>query len=75
MTWATLLPIIIQYGLPVAEAIWAKAAAGKDPTAQDWTDLTALTARTAKSRVVVLLLNNGIDPTSEKGITLLALAA
>ena len=75
MSWATWIPVIIQYGLPVAQKLWEKATSGKDPTAEDWAELTTMSKDTAQSRTVIVLLQNGIDPTSDKGKAILALAA
>jgi hypothetical protein len=75
MTWALAIPLIEQIGLPALIKLWTLATSGKDPTAADWTDLTALTLRHAQSRMLLALVTAGIDPASDKGKMFLALAA
>ncbi len=70
--WATLIPVIAQYGIPFAESLWTKWTSGKDPTAQDWADLKALAGQTAKSQMLAALGRAGIDPASPQGVALLA---
>lgn len=73
--WATLLPVILQYGIPVAEKLWTLISANAAPTQADWDNLRALTTQDAKSKMLEALLKNGIDPTSDAGKSLLALAS
>lgn len=73
--WLTLLPVIIQYGLPFAESLYNKIASGSAPTPQDFADLRTLASANAKSVMTVQLVAQGVDPTSAKGVALLALAA
>ena len=75
MGWEALIPIIAQYGLPLAEMLWTKWASGNPPTQSDWNDLKAAAQQTARDRMVKILLDNGIDPASEQGKTFLALAS
>jgi hypothetical protein len=74
MSWATLIPIIVQYGLPVAEAIFKKWNAGTVPTQADFDELRLLAGQTAIDRVKLALATAGIAEDSEQGKTLLALA-
>lgn len=75
MGWAQLIPIIAQYGLPLAEMLWSKFQSGNAPTQQDWDDLRAAAYQTAKDRMTKMLLDNGIDPASEQGKLFLDLAS
>ena len=73
MTWAALIPIIIQFGLPVAEKLWTLITSNAAPTADDWTALKALGATTRKQDMIAALMQSGIDPTSPQGLAFLAL--
>ena len=73
MTWAALLPVIITYGLPVAEKLFALITSNSAPTAEDWVALKALGLTTRKQDMIASLLRNGIDPLSAQGQALLAL--
>lgn len=75
MTWGQAIPIIAQYGLPVAEALWRKWESGQNPTNDDWKELNTLVARQAQDRMLAALQRAGIDPQSEKGKEFLALAS
>lgn len=73
MTWVALIPVILQYGLPVAEKLWALWSSGGTPTQDDWNALKALGLTTRKQDITNALIRNGIDPTSPQGVALLAL--
>lgn len=70
--WATLIPIIAQYGLPFAESLWNKWTSGANPTAQDWADLTALAQNTARSQMLAALQRANIPVTDPHAVALLA---
>ncbi len=72
MPWATLIPIIAQFGLPFAEKIWTLWASGNNPTAQDWLDLKALAQQTALSQMKAALARAGIPETDPHAVALLA---
>jgi len=73
--WLTLLPVLLQYGLPFAESLFNKIQSGAAPTAQDFTELRTLASANAKQVMTAQLIAQGVDPTSAKGIALLALAS
>lgn len=73
--WAALIPVIVQFGLPLAEKLWGLWTTGAAPTQADWDALKVLGKENAKSRMLLSLINNGIDPTSPQGVALLALVA
>ena len=73
MTWAVLIPVIIQYGLPVAEKLFQLWTSNATPTQDDWNALKALGLSTRKQDLTASLIRNGIDPTSPQGVALLAL--
>ena len=75
MSMAALLPIILTYGLPVAEKLWALITSNVAVTQNDWDNLKAFGATTRKQDMIASLLRNGIDPTSAQGQALLALVA
>ena len=75
MTWVALLPIIIQYGLPVAEKLFQLWSSNAVPTQADWDALKALGVSTRKQDMTAALIRNGIDPASPQGQALLALIA
>ena len=73
--WLTLLPVILQYGLPFAESLFQKISTGAPPTAQDFADLRTLAEVNAKGVMTSQLISQGIDPASPKGVALLALVS
>jgi hypothetical protein len=73
MTWAVLLPLLVQYGLPVVEKLWQLAASNAPVAQSDWDALKALGTATRRQDMIASLLRNGVDPTSPQGQALLAL--
>jgi len=73
MTWAALIPIILQYGLAVAEKLFQLWSSNATPTQADWDALKALGSTTRKQDLTAALIRNGIDPASPQGQALLAL--
>jgi hypothetical protein len=73
MTWVALIPIILQYGLPVAEKLFQLWSTNAAPTQADWDALKVLGTATRKQDMTNALIRNGIDPTSPQGQALLAL--
>jgi hypothetical protein len=73
MSWAILLPLIAQYGLPVAQKLWELWSSNGAPTAADWDSLKALGTATRKQDMTAALIRNGVDPASPQGQALLAL--
>lgn len=71
--WAALIPIIAQYGIPVAEELYKLWSEGKDPTPEDWARLKAMASQTAADRAKAVLTSKGIPLDSEKAKALLAL--
>jgi hypothetical protein len=75
MNWAILIPIIAQYGLPLAESLFQKWSAGAVPTQADFDQLRALAAQTASDRMKLALARAGIPLDDPKALALLALTA
>ena len=75
MGWEVLVPLIIQYGLPLAESVWQKWASKAEVTQADWDTLKMLALQNMKSQMTDALIRNGVDPASEKGKALLALVS
>lgn len=75
MSWIQLLPVILQYGTAFAEKLWSLIQTNAAPTAADWEALRLLTTQDARSKMAEALAKNGIDPASELGKSLLALAS
>lgn len=73
MTWATLIPIIAQYGIPLAEKLWSKWTSNTVPTQADWDELRALAQQNASTHMLAALSRAGIDPNSDQGKALLGL--
>lgn len=73
MNWTLLLPIIAQYGLPLAEKLWQKWASKSEPTAADWLELKELGYQTMESQVLAALVRNGIAVTDPRAVELLKL--
>lgn len=44
--WATILPLIVKYGIPVAYEIWGVVSKHPEPTETAWAELLALNAKT-----------------------------
>jgi hypothetical protein len=75
MSGVVIAQLILQYGIPAAEAIWKMVQSTTPPTQSDWDSLKALTSQTAKDRTLAQLKAAGIDPTSPQGVALLALVS
>lgn len=77
MPLTALIPLIVQYGIPLAEFVWQRIEAAKNgtPVTQaDWDTLKTLAAQNAASQMTDALKRNNIDPNSVAGQNLLALA-
>lgn len=74
MSWAVLIPIIAQYGLPLAESLYQKWSSGTAPTQADFDQLRALSQQTAQDRMKAQLAAAGIPLTDPHAVALLALA-
>ena len=75
MTWAALIPIIGQYGLPLAEKLWQKWSSGNPPTQADFDELRSDAQQTALDRMKAQLVAKGIPLDSQRALDLLALAS
>jgi hypothetical protein len=75
MPWSAIVPLIIQFGIPLAEQIWKNVTSGKDVTQADWDSLKALASQTAADRMRANLVAAGIPLDSEQAKTLIALAS
>lgn len=73
MDWLTLAQLIIAVGLPAAEKIWSKWAAGQPPAPADWDELRLASSQVGKDRMLLALQAAGIDPNSPQGKTFIAL--
>ncbi len=67
MSWAVLIPILLQYGVPFAEKIWILVTSNAAPTSADWAALKALAMQTPVSQMTDALKRAGIDPSSPQG--------
>lgn len=73
MNWAVLIPIIAQYGIPVAEALVQKWTSGSAPTQADFDNLKQLAASQASDEAKKVLTSLNIPLTDPRAISLLAL--
>lgn len=73
MKWETLVPLIIEYGLPFAERVWQKWTSGADPSQADWDELKALAAQTPETQLLAAATRTGIDPSDPRIQALLAM--
>lgn len=73
MNWTALIPIIAQYGIPLAESLFQKWTTAAVPTQADFDELRALASRTAKDEMLLALQRANVDPNSDAGKALLAL--
>lgn len=75
MNWAVLIPIIAQYGVPLAEKLYQKWSSGSAPTQADFDELRAMSQQTALDRMKAVLLKANIPLESPQAVALLAAAA
>jgi hypothetical protein len=75
MTWAILIPLIAQYGLPLVESLWQKWTAGTPPTQADFDALRTAAQQTANDRMKATLAAAGIPLTDPHAVALLALTS
>ena len=73
MSWAVIIQLIAQYGLPMAELLWKKWTAGGVPTQNDWDELKALGSQSARSQLIGALTRAAVPLDSPQAIALLAL--
>jgi hypothetical protein len=71
--WAALIPIIAQYGLPLAEQLFQKWSSGAAPTQADFDALKAATQVTARQQLIAQLTAANIPLTDPHAVALLAL--
>ncbi len=74
MNWTILIPIIAQYGLPLAESLFQKWTSGTPPTQADFDQLRSLAQRSGQDRMKAQLAAAGIPLDDPKAVQLLALA-
>lgn len=70
-----LIPIIAQYGLPVAEKLFQKWSSGNPPAQTDFDELRALASQSAADRMKAALSAAGIpldDPHAAKLLSLVS---
>lgn len=75
MTWASLIPLIISYGLPYAEKLWSLWTSNTAPTQADFDALRSLASQTAQDRMKANLQAAGIALDSPQAIALINLAS
>lgn len=75
MPWTTVIPLLLQYGLPTVKYIVDAVSKGNNVTSSDIDALIALEKRSAKDEMLAVLQQQGIDPTSDQGKAFLALAS
>lgn len=75
MSGVVIAQLIVQYGIPAAEAIWKMVQSATPPSQADWDNLKSLTSQTAKDRTLAQLKAARIDPTSAQGVAMLALVS
>lgn len=73
MGWEVLIPLIIKYGLPLAESIFQKWSAGTPPTQKDFDDLKALASLDATAQAKSVIASLGLSETDAKAQAILAL--
>lgn len=73
MTWAALIPILIQYGLPFVDGLIQRLESNSTITLADWQALKALANQSARTQMLAALQRAGIDPNSAQGQQMLGL--
>lgn len=74
MPWTVFIPLLIQYGFPLAEDLFNKWTSGGNVTAADIADLKAKLQVTAQDQMKARLTAAGIPLDDPKAVALLALA-
>lgn len=74
MNWAILIPIIAQYGLPLAEKLFQKWSANATPTQADFDELRATAKQLAADRMRLNLVAAGVSLDSPRAQELITLA-
>lgn len=74
MTWAILVPLIIQYGLPFTIKMFELWSKGNPPTLEELNALQELAKLKAVDLMKAILYKTGIDPESDQGKALLLAA-
>lgn len=69
----TLLPTVIQYGVPAVESFIKIFSSPTAPSQADWDALLKQTQTTARQQMLAVLGAHGIDPNSPQGQAFLAL--
>lgn len=72
MGWEALIPIIAEYGIPLAEKLFQKWTSGAAPTQADFDELRGLASQTAQDRMKLALTRANIPLDSPQAIALLA---
>ncbi len=75
LTWDTVALLLIQYGIPTADAIVRKWLNGEPVTEAQWNEIRAIAGQTAKDVTKRKLVEAGIDPESEQGKLIIGLAS
>ena len=70
---AALIPIIAQYGLPLAQKLWTLMTSGKDVTQADWDALNAIVAETPQYHLTQAAAKLGISMDDPRVTALTAL--
>lgn len=61
-----LIPIIAQYGIPIAQRIWEMAQSGREMTQADWDELNRLTALTPARHLELVAQTAGVPMTDPR---------
>lgn len=75
LDWKTVSDLLVRFGLPVTIKIVEKWLSGGNPTMADLLELQDMSGRKAKDSMTATLQANNIDPASELGKALLAMAS
>lgn len=73
MNWVIIANLIVNEGIPLAEAIFKKWQAGAEPTQADFDEIRVLAKQTAVDRAKLKLVAAGIPLDSDKAKEILGL--
>lgn len=73
MNWVIIANLIVNEGIPLAEAIFQKWQTGKEPAQADFDEIRGLAKQTAADRAKLKLVAAGIALDSEQGKLILSL--
>jgi hypothetical protein len=73
ISWSLIIGLMIKYGIPFAESVYRRWAAGGAPTQKDFDELKAMAAETPESLFLSLAASRGLTPDDPRVVELMKL--